>query len=95
VRLIYPGGVLRFELVSQMRILKYRGPATQYLIVLTNPAMQIWVRQRETIAISKSLFQSLKKAGHIGGGRLEDVSDEMKFRPAHIVRVSRRGTGCQ
>ncbi|MGA2239496.1 MAG: hypothetical protein ABSG74_09810 [Candidatus Bathyarchaeia archaeon] len=73
-----------------MRIVKYKGPATQYLVVLTTPAMQIWVRQRETIAVSDSLFQTLKKAGHIGGGRLEDVTDEMKFRPSHIVRVSRR-----
>ena len=73
-----------------MKIVKYRGPATHYLVVLTNPVMQIWVRQRETIAVSDSLFQTLKKAGHIGGGRLEDVTDEMRFKPGHTVRVSRR-----
>ena len=48
--------------VSLLRIVKYKGPATHYLIVLTNPAIQIWVRQRETIAVSDSLFQTLKKA---------------------------------
>jgi hypothetical protein len=77
--------------VLLLRIVKYKGPATHYLVVLTNPAMQIWVRQRETIAVSDNLFQTLKKAGHVGGGRLEDVTGEVGFKSGHIVRVSRRG----
>ena len=73
-----------------MRMVKYKGPATHYLVVLTNPVMQIWVRQRETIAISDSFFETLRKAGHIGGGRLEDITDEMRLGLGHTVRVSRR-----
>jgi hypothetical protein len=71
-----------------MRIVRYKVPATDYLLVLTNPAMRVLIGQRVTIAILDGPFRTLKKAGHIGGCRLEDATDEMNWKPTHIVRVS-------